>query len=369
MSLRSKIDKKKRREDTYAQTLPDQDPAYLKDVIEKVKKRRKFKDLTDDQAKEMAKRLTDHHELHAEFSHLLDMVFEKEVCEVQEEAEATDYGEDLETKREKDAARDRAVQRLRNASHMPIKLHLRELNRNNLPPRFMDQFARLISITYGPLHAALIVGDVTLEWDDSSLVVPERGVVEPDIQMDIAGSTSAMQAIAKQEPAMKHAVESLDYKTQVEQMYTATVDRSKMIHNLIEVIVKYNKFYKYSMAKKNCQTFVIDAMKAMGVKKPPQPTGRLKEYLKELRQGVKKVPEEFQTHEELDRYVRESQDTGEFDELTQHDKEYLLCLYFQFHLETLEEDKGEPCQVPNCMKDEVERAAIESPVILEEYCK
>ena len=367
--IKSKIDKKRRREDTYVQTQTDKDPAYLKDVIEKVKKHRKFKDLNDDEAKVMAKRLTDHHELHAEFSHLLDMVFEKEASEVQEEAEATDYGEDLETKREKDAARDRAVQRLKNASQMPVQLHLRELNRKNLPPRFVDQFAKLFAVIYGPLHAALIVGDVTLEWDDSSLVVPERGVVEPDIQMDIAGSTSAMQAIAKQQSAMKRAVKSLDYNTQVEQIYTATVDRSKMIHSLIEVIVKYNRYHKYSMAKKNCQTFVIDAMKAMGVKVPPQPTGRLKEYLKELRLGVKNIPEEFQTHKELDRYVRESQKTGEFDELTQHDKEYLLCLYFQFHLETLEEDKGEPCQISNCMKDEVARAAIESPVILEEYCK
>ncbi len=49
----------------------------------------------------------------------------------------------------------------------------------------MDRFSRVLKLAYGPLHAALVVGNVTLEWDDKSLVVPRFGVSEPDLQMDI----------------------------------------------------------------------------------------------------------------------------------------------------------------------------------------
>ena len=345
-----------------------QDPAYLPKVVKKVKKHPDFRDLSDDEAREKAKQLTEVSELHADFSHLLDMQFEEQVCQTRDEADRLHYGGKLANEPEREDARIRAAERLKRVSEMPIKLQLSELKREFIPMRFaVDQFAKLFAAKYGLMHAALVVGDVTLEWNESSLVVPEHEVYDPNIEMDIRGDTAAMKAIAAREPAMQAAVKNINYNTQMEHIYTATVDRAKMIEALKEVIATYNKYYHYDMITRNCQTFVIEAMQAMGIKEPPKLTGRLKEYYLELRKGKQKAPDDFKTHEELDQYIRKSQSTGEFDQLTQHDKEFLLCLYFKFHLETLEEDKGEDCKVHDCMKGELEKA-IDFPVILEEYC-
>ncbi len=105
----------------------------------------------------------------------------------------------------------------------------------------------------------------------------------------------------------------------------------------------------------------------MGIKNPPKMTGKLGEYFEGLKKGKKIVPDEFQIHEDLDRYVQDSQMSGKFAKLTQPDKEYLLCIYFKFHLEADDkEEEGQwTCKAPNCKKDEVE-AAIEGSLQLKE---
>ena len=47
-----------------------------------------------------------------------------------------------------------------------------------------------------------------------------------------------------------------------------------------------------------------------------------------MKKGVKSVPKEFRTHEDLDQFVQESQTNGKFAKLTQNEKEHLLCIYF-----------------------------------------
>ncbi len=363
--------KQKRRRSSSSYATPGTpEPTNLLDVIRKIQNHPEFKDWTDDAAKERAKELTDPVELHVVFSHLIDDRFADQVSQIGLEATETDHGKEFVSSKEVKAAKGRAVMQFEIATKMPIKLHLTELSRENLLPKpFMDRFTRALSMAYGPLHAALVIGDVTLEWNDTSLVVPKRGVTEPDLQMDISENTAAMKSITRKEVDMKAAVDSLNYKKQMELVYYTTVSQAKMIRDLIEVISKYNRLYTYQVFRRNCQTFVVDAMRAMGITELPKMTGKLKEYFNELRKGRKHVPDEFQTHEELDQYVKDSQSTGEFANLTQHDKEYLLCLYFKFHLEDLgdEGDEDELCRFPNCMKDKV-GAAIDGPIKLDEYC-
>lgn len=366
MSFASSIARKKRERSYSRPAAPE--PANLLTVIEKVRNHPEFKDekLSENQLAEKAKQLTDPRELHADFSHLTDIAFETNLVETEEEAEETDCGRDFTNERERDAAKKRATARMCRTSEMPIKLKLHSLQQNNLPPRFASVFSRVMAMKYGPFHAAIQVGDVTLEWDKSNLIVPHRINMIPDLQMDIRDGTVAMKCATAKKPEILAAVNELDFNEQIELMYDVTVSRKKMIEELIKVISKYNRIYEYHLIGRNCQTFVTDAMKAMGIVKPPSITGRLKEYFLELKKGKKKAPDDFSTHEELDRYIKDSQGTGEFDQLTQHDKEFLLCLYFQFHLEAMEKSKGERCTVPTCMMGELEMA-IESPFILASY--
>ena len=93
-------------------------------------------------------------------------------------------------------------------------------------------------------------------------------------------------------------------------------------------------------------------------------TGRLHDYFKAVKSGkTEKMPSEFQTHQELDCYVLAS----DLFKLTQHDKEYLLCLYFQFHLHGMreEQDAYEECGVDNCQMSVLEAALTDGqPIVL-----
>ena len=68
-------------------------------------------------------------------------------------------------------------------TYPPLKIILTPLSHGG---RILSQFANLLEMQFG-LHAALQVGNVILEWNDSSLVIPhfyspEEQVLEVDVQ-------------------------------------------------------------------------------------------------------------------------------------------------------------------------------------------
>ena len=78
----------------------------------------------------------------------------------------------------------RGEHRFANVCSFPLKLVLTPLNRGH---GLVSKFASIMNSKFGPLHAALQVGDVVLEWNDSSLVIPhlckhEDKVMEIDMQ-------------------------------------------------------------------------------------------------------------------------------------------------------------------------------------------
>lgn len=352
--------KQKKKRGPSSSSAAEAEPPNFSEVIKKVQEHPEYKDYTAEAAKERAIELTDKEHLSLAFSHLTHDSFDIQVGQIRQEADQTNYGEDFVSTVEEDGARARATDHLQRASKMPIKLQFTELKMTRLLSKStVDRFTKLFEIEYGPLHAALVVGDVTLEWNKYNLVVPRIGVSQPDAQLDITLETAAMKSIMKKKDDIKEAIENLDYDKQINLVYDVTASRGAMIEKLIEVISKYNRMFKYHILYRNCQAFVIDAMKAMGIEKPPVMTGKLGQYFMKLKKGVKSVPKEFRTHEDLDQFVQESQTNGKFAKLTQNEKEHLLCIYFKFHLEYANEEEGDwTCKAPNCKKDEVE-AAIE----------
>lgn len=337
---------------------PASEPSYLPNVIKKVRAHFKEEKLTEDDIKTKAKQFTDPEELYMYFSHLADRLFEEKFDEVREEADFTNNGETFNSGSERDMAKQRATDRLHKSS-LKITLKLHKLEQNYVPPIFASNFARMMGFKYGPLHAALLVGDVVLEWDSSSLVIPHYDNEDPIKQFDVTGSISR-----ERETELQSAADSLDFNQQIILMFDASVCNRKMIDELIKVIMAYNRLYEYDFISRNCQTFVTEAMKAMGAKNPQPIAGRLDKYLSKLKKEKKNVPDMFQTHNDLDEYVNNSKSDGKFSQFTQYDKEFLLVFYFKFHLQTMEEHKGDRCRVPTCMMHEVE-SSIESPFILE----
>ncbi len=91
-----------------------------------------------------------------------------------------------------------------------------------------------------------------------------------------------------QERAMRKAITNLHYEQQIDLVCKAMASRGKIIDALIEDIIQLIQsacLQRSVMQLPNCQTFVIDAMKAMGIKNRPKMTGKLSEYFEGLKKG------------------------------------------------------------------------------------
>ena len=64
----------------------------------------------------------------------------------------------------------------------PLKLILTPLKRSR---KKANLFASVLEIRFGPLHASLQVGNVVLEWNDTSLVSPYLCAFEDELQLNM----------------------------------------------------------------------------------------------------------------------------------------------------------------------------------------
>lgn len=352
------IEKKKKKGRGVSSGVCAREPAYIQGVVEKLRNHEDHRTKTDEELRQFAKQLTDVNELRAAFSHLTDLPFEQYAEEIAEEADVP-----MQHSKEQEQAQKRAVGRLRPPT---VKLYLFELKRP--VSRFFSRFSKLFALKYGALHAAIQIEDVVLQWDTTSLVIPEQyHPADPVFLTAVNSSTEAAKVATNLQTQVFETVGQMDYNTQIDLQFDLAVSVERMVEDIKKVIVQYNRYRYYNVIACNCQSFVEDVMKAIGVKNVPQNlTGKLKDYFKKLTANkTKGIPSTFLTHQSLDEYVK----MQDFAELTQHDKEYLLCLYFQFHLEAMKTDKDstEECQVAGCLMDMLELSLQTAPVLLESY--
>ena len=264
---------------------------------------------------------------------------------------------------EESRAQERGEQRFTKLCDLPLKLILTPVC---VGGRVISKFASLLEMQFGPLHAALQVGDVILEWNDSSLVVPHFAEHDDRLmKTDVRHLTDWVSFTSGEVPRVREAIQMLDYRKQIELIYKVTAEKQRLIDNLVEIIITYNRQYYYDIIRRNCQHFVTDALKALGVSEPIEFTGGLGEYFRALKQGRSKVLQgKFTNHVHLDTYVREKEQNGEISQLTRHDLEYLLAQYFRYHLEqktrllrdNKEAELGEwSCEVKGCCMERLEQ--------------
>ena len=128
---------------------------------------------------------------------------------------------------------------------------------------------------HGPIHAALKVGDVLLEWSTTSLVVPHCEHDNFIFEADIADSES----LRKIQGMSLETNSKLPDKSQVvEKLFEIAAAKSELIDALIAVIVEYNRRRYYT-------TFVDAAMKALDIKDGPKLEGKMLELYNKLKAG------------------------------------------------------------------------------------
>lgn len=318
------------------------------DVVNKVRKHPMYVDHPPDSQKSLADDLVDPLKIKERFAHLLDVdqivsnIRDSDDCELTHSMEINN--------RRKMQKRDAAL-----ASSLPVKLYLSQLQHG--PPRALaEPLTTLLRFAFGPLHAGLVVGNISIDWNDKSLVIP---LPAPDIPGQFQAHVDDEGAWDQRRGELVNFMSIANRKNmgtphKLEIIYKSRAEKEKLLEDLVDVIVNYNKSKKYSVFSCNCQDFVRDALRALQLRDVPTFEGNLGSYLQALKEGQVTADLQFDTHPELDSYVKANVQT-----LTKREKEYLLCLYFQFHSIELgelnpEEQEEWVCPIKSCQCGELE---------------
>lgn len=339
------------------------DDSILPFVIEKVKKHPDFKEQSENTIREAAQNFIDPEYFKNLFSSFSEQQFLDSAARVGEEAEA----ELLRDGEETEVAALRSSRRLKEVCNIEVKLCLSKLD--VWSQTVTAKFAALVEAQYGATHAALLIGNkkdgyLSFEWGNTSLIVPQF-CETPDCVF-MARISSNFDSVHHQlDDQMQAAGRQLNYDDQVDLLFEATTLKSKLLDKLIELVLRYNKYYYFHSFSRNCQQFVTEALKALNIKNPHNFTGRLKEYFEQLKKGLPHKPPSFRSHAELDAHVQ-----ANISGTTPHDLEYFLCMYFHFHFSSRFQS-GNPaqwrCEEVSCQMTNVEQRIGRDNLILNRY--
>ena len=335
--------------------------AEIFQVMAKVRKHPEYKELDDNQAQELADNLISLEYFRNQFSAFNEHHVEGVLDDISSEADSSIGGH------ETGAAATRAVVRLTEMGNINVKLQLRELKVWN--QGVFNRLASRIATEYGPTHAALLIGNkengyIIFEWDGTSLIAPQyyhpescEGVL---FEGNVATQVSTVDRRLHEE--VRTAGQELDYERQIDLVFDAAVERSKLFDDLFKLVIKYNKYYYYHLFSRNCQHFVVDAMKALNIQNPHTFTGRLKAYYDKIVKGHATI--DFQSHSQLDIHVK-----TRTSEATQQELEYYMCMYLHFHAvgrsQSSETDPTKwKCEESTCQFDNVDRRIAEQELVL-----
>ena len=326
-------------------------------IQEKVRKH--FPEKKEEEVQALSTELSNQAEILKKFKHLLSYA-DNVVDNIAEENLLMSDFHSL----EREKAHDRAKHGVASICHLPVKLRISKLQRTWA---LSHTFTALLRYEYGPLHAALEVGNITVEWGRESLVVPSYAPSGTFFSAHVHDQGEWFDETYKLVKDMSLADRCKDRRRKIEILNNSAEKKEELLKKLADVIIDYNCNKKYSVYSCNCQHFVLDALAALGIKEPPEFSGRLKDYLQTLKKGKAHATSDFQTHEQLDEHVAKK-----LADMTTHDAEYLLCQYFQFHLPSIEASEDEDtwqCDAPNCQCKALEEWVQDHTLLLNQFLK
>lgn len=313
---------------------PTARPAYLKEVVKKLKTLPEFAELREDRLTERAEELTDPEKLWS--VHLSGLVL--------------------------DPARDRIGKTLsgEGGGEIPhgvgIKLKFVPVRASGYYQYGTSPLTSLLLERYGPIRASILVaGAIVLEWNTSGLVIPV-GVPIPASE-SIRDSSKCSKSVASSSAASSNANAEVSVTATAEEVISyefesASAEKEKL-YKLIDIVVRYNRNYLYHPIFRNCQKFAADCLVALGYPIHLKLVGKLGDYFTEVKKSRKRKID-YVSHADLDRHIGELLDSNA---AVPEDAEYLLCQYFMFHVMSLTESDRLGrwvCEVPDCRKAQLE---------------
>ena len=318
-------------------------------VKRKLKQTDKYKGLDANGYEEMVDELTNPERIMELFSHLLGDTFIDAVTSQHFVTDKTD----LEGPEELRDAKEREQRRFGKVASIPVKLYLKDLEKvkSKKGKFFCFSAARLLDMDFGGQHAAIMVGDVVLEWNTTSLVIPSNDDDERfHFSADIGRFSGYHADAAKSIPPSAAPVQEI--KEEIDLLFDTAAKKRDVLYSLAKLISKYNSSFYYNVVVRNCQTFVQDCFKVLEIPKRPTFSNQLEKHFQQVKQGKVKAPDVFQKHEDVDAHVSTLEQRDELESAHLDDLECLLIAYLQHH-------NGKPCSLETCkvmlVKDVVER--------------
>ena len=206
-----------------------------------------------------------------------------------------------------------------------------------------------------PLHCALQVGDFVFEWNESSLVIPVDVGCSADAPVLFSPVQEQSEWFAKvqsEREAIQESVVKNNYEMQIALYFKWTEEKEKILLNFIDKVVEFNRRREYHPHSCNSQFFVGEAMKALGISKPPNLSSTIKEHINDLAKSITQHSiKGISSHANLDTTV-----AAHLDKLSQVEIEYLMAHYLMFHMDSYECNKQPKweCPVLQCRLTDLE---------------
>ena len=208
---------------------------------------------------------------------------------------------------------------------------------------------RFLSST--PLHCALQVGEYVFEWNESSLVIPvdvSSAHDEPVLFSPIQERSEWFSSVQSDKRKIKDSISKNDYEMQIDLHFKWTEAKEQIILAFVDKVIQFNRYKTYHSRNCNSQSFVNEAMVALGIKTPPKLSSTIKEHVNELGRGMaRRELKGISSHDSLDAAVNSHSPS-----LSKLEVEYLMAHYLLFHMDDFERrrqpDKKWECPFVTC---------------------
>ena len=311
-----------------------EDIAFIQ-VKRKLKKLNEFKDLEGDKLLDKVNELIHVETILPKFSRLVKGVEGKFVAAMFKDVlEDENYPIHPDNVQEFCGAKEREESRHEQVAIIPLKISISDLDIPEPVMPLLCPIGNFLCTDYGTKHVGLTVGDVFLDWGYEDLVIPtivEDGKADGevlDMTKDCPHNIAADQKAPHNSLQLKTAAEEMDH------LLPLILDKKTIFKKLAKVISRYNTKFHYHPISRNCQGFVRDALKALGIdnvsatpQPNPQPNPRLQELQSKKSKGI---PSSFARHEDLDAYLM-NQTLDWFEKLDAGSFEFLKFSYSYFH--------------------------------------
>ena len=306
-------------------------PTFLS-VVKKVKKR--FPDIkSDDDVKKLAKLLVNPEAIKNKyFAHIVKKV-ESSRSDATDDANDLVKTEKFRNQGDKNATRDKLIYDRKKVLEVNVKLLWKELEQNTavqIAAKLVCPRMNKKEFVYGPFHVALLVDDVVIEWNNSSLVVPYRkSSPQPILAANIGEPPDLCTPI---DASLRNPGLLQSFLSTAREIVSTAENKLHLIDQLCGIIALYNKKHRYGTFSNNCQHFAKDVLMCLGMEEDAEIFhGKSKALADTVMAGfghskIFTKCTEFNSHEDLDRYVAE-----EGEGMGREDLEFCQLHYLLFH--------------------------------------